>query len=134
MSLTSSLAAPVNVGIRSAHGLLRGGSLQSMARAVGIVLGAGILAASYQLAYDEGRTLIQGMRMQTAHRRARNEAVLLALLETKLPIELQDQLRRSRDVVSRCMQLLTNAQLPENHHTIIHGVLTKVLTPVERSD
>ncbi len=134
MSLTSSLAAPVNVGIRSAHGLLRGGSLQSMARAVGVVLGAGILAASYQLAYDEGRTLIQSMRMQSAHRRARNEAILLALLETKLPLEMQDRLRRSRDVMARCMQLLTNAQLPEGHHAIIHDALTKAIGLAEHRD
>ena len=134
MSLTSSLAAPINVGVRSANGLLRGGSLQSMARAVGVVLGAGLLAASYQLALDEGRTLIQGMRMRSAHRHTRNEAVLLALLETKLPVELQDHLRRSRDVVARCMQLLTNGQLPEDHHAIIHGALTKALCSVERRD
>src|SRR5277367_5501530 len=76
MSLTSSLAAPINVGVRSAHGLLRGGSLQSMARAVGVVVGAALLAATYQFTYEEGRCFVSNIRAASQIRRARNDAVL----------------------------------------------------------
>ncbi len=134
MSLTSSLAAPVNVGIRSAHGLLRGGSLQSMARAVGVVLGAGLLAASYQFAYEEGRTFVHNMRLSSAHRRARNDALMLVLLNSKIPIETQDRLRRSRDAVGACMRMLTNPTLPQDQHDVIHAALTKILTGGPQQD
>jgi len=127
MSLTSSLAAPVNVGIRSAHGLLRGGSLQSMARAVGVVVGAGLLAATYQFVYEEGRAFVHNLRLSSAHRRARNDALMLVLLNSKIPIETQDRLRRSRDVVNACMRLLTNPAFPPDQHAVIHHALIKVL-------
>jgi hypothetical protein len=74
MSFASSLAAPATIGIRSAGRLLSGGSLQSMARAVGVVLGAGVLAASYQIIYEEGRTIVFNLRANAQQRRDRNDA------------------------------------------------------------
>jgi hypothetical protein len=44
-----------------------------MARAVGVVLTASVLAAGYQIAVDEGRLFINGLRSSSALRRARNE-------------------------------------------------------------
>jgi hypothetical protein len=132
MSLTS-LPTLANVGIRSASDLLHGRTLPSMARAVGVVLGAGILAASYQLAYEEGRTIIHNVRVASAHRRQRNEAILLALLSTTVPVEMQDRLRRSRDVVSTAFAWMTRADFPIEHRTVLRDTLSKVLTPPEIS-
>jgi hypothetical protein len=126
MSLTSSLAAPASLGIRSARSLLRGGSLQSMARAVGVVLGAGLLAASYQIAHEEGQAIVHGLRLGARHRRARNDAVMLALFETALPLELLEHLRRARDVFRTGMTLLTDPSMPDDHRAIIRATLLRV--------
>ncbi len=128
MSLTSPLAAPANVGIPSARGLLRGGSLLSMARALGVVLGAGLLAASYQFAYEESRMVVHNIRIAGARRRARNDALMLLLLSSPLPIGLQEKLRRSRDAVNASMRLLTSPALPRDQHAIIHAALTRIIS------
>ena len=47
MSFASSLAVPASSVLSNARALLRGGSLRSMANAVGVVVGAGMLAAGY---------------------------------------------------------------------------------------
>jgi hypothetical protein len=80
MSFASSLAVPASSVLSNARALLRGGSLRSMANAVGVVVGAGMLAAGYQLAYEEGRQIIGNLRNNAAVRRARNDAVVLALM------------------------------------------------------
>ena len=65
-----------------------------MANAVGVVVGAGMLAAGYQLAYEEGRQIIGNLRNNAAVRRiARNDAVVLALMSTELPLQAQDSSR-----------------------------------------
>jgi len=102
-----------------------------MARAVGVVLGAGILAASYQLAYEEGRTIVHNVRVASAQRRARNEAILLALMGTELPFEMQDRLRRSRNVVNTAFEWMTRADFPVEHRPHLQGVLNKVIGPEE---
>ena len=131
MSLTSSLPTLANVGIRSASDLLRGRTFPSMARAVGVVLGAGLLAASYQLAYEEGRTIIHNVSVASVQRRARNEAILLALMGTPLPFEMQDRLRRSRNVVSTAFEWMTRADFPAEHRALLQGTLNKVIGPDE---
>ena len=128
MSLTSSLPTLANVGIRSASDVLRGRTLHSMARAVGVVLGAGLMAAVYQFSYEESRQLVHNMRQNGAYRRARNDRLMLVVLNSKLPIEMQEALRRSRDVVRACQKLLTHPALPPEHHAIIHAALTQLIT------
>ena len=126
MSITSTVFAPASLAISSAKGLLRGSSLQSMARALGVAVGAVTLAASYQIAYEEGRTLVQDVRAGSARRRAHNTALLLVLMNSALPLELQDKLRRSRDAVQAGMALLTSQTLSSDNHQIILAALTKV--------
>ena len=48
-----------------------------------------------QIAVDEGRLFINGLRGSSALRRARNDAALLLLMNSELPIELKDELRRA---------------------------------------
>ena len=126
MSLTSSVVTPAGMAIKSAGNLLRGTSLPSMARAVGVALGAGLLAASYQIAYEEGRGLIHNMRVNAAHRRNRNDMILLVLLNSTLPVELQIRLLGSRDVFQLGMRMLTEETLLPEHHQIIHATLTRI--------
>ena len=132
MSLASTLAAPANLGIRSARGLLRDGSLQSMARALGVVLGAGLLAASYQIAYDEGQAIVHGLRVDARQRRARNDAMMLALIGTALPLDLLDHLCRVRDVFRVCMTLLTDPSIPDDHRAIIRATLFRVTGDIQQ--
>jgi hypothetical protein len=119
MSFASSTAGP-------AMNLLRGGSLRSMAKAVGVIVGAGLIGATYQIAHDEGRSLIHTMRITGAHRRQRNEQIMLALMNSKLPIELQSKLFRSRDAFRVGMRMLADEDLPPADHAIIHATLTSV--------
>jgi hypothetical protein len=107
-----------------------------MARAVGVVLGAGMLAASYQIACEEGRVIIQNLRVGAAQRRARNTAITLALMNSGLPLELQARLRRKRDVVRAGLAMLADDKdkLPPEHHTIIHGALTTVIQGESRQE
>jgi hypothetical protein len=132
MSLASSLAAPATLGIRSARSLLRGGSLQSMARALGVVLGAGLLAASYQIAYDEGQAFVHSLRVSARRRRARNDAMMLALIATALPLDLLDHLHRARDVFQVCMTVLTDPSIPDDHRAIIRGTLSRVTGDIQQ--
>src|ERR1700694_61927 len=115
MSFASSLVAPANIGIRSAGRLLRGGSLQSMARAVGVVVGAGALAASYQIAHEEGRTIVFNLRANAQQRRTRNDAVILALYDLQIPIEIKEKLQRSRDVFRTGMNMLGDQTITPEH-------------------
>jgi hypothetical protein len=133
MSLASSLASPTNLGILSTRGLLRGGSLQSMARAVGVVLGAGLLAASYQIAYKEGQAIVHSLRVGARHRRARNDAVMLALIGTALPLDRLGDLRRARDVFRVCMTLLTDPSIPDEHRAIIRAALSSVAGEIQQA-
>jgi hypothetical protein len=59
MSFTSSAVAPASFVAKSTGNLIRGGttSIPAMARAVGVVLTASVLAAGYQIAVDEAYSL-----------------------------------------------------------------------------
>lgn len=131
-SLANSLAAPSDLGSRAIRGLLRGGSLQSMARAVGVVFGAGLLAASYQIAHDEGQALVHGLRAGARHRRTRNDAMMLALVGTDLPLDLLAHLRRARDVFRTCMSMVTDPATPDDHRAIIRTALSRVIGEMQQ--
>jgi hypothetical protein len=77
-----------------------------------VVVGAGMLAASYQIAHDEGQTLVQGLRDSARQRRSRNNALMLALVGTALPLRLLQRMHRSRDVFRECMTMVTNPAIP----------------------
>ena len=59
---------------------------------------------------------------------------MLVLLNSKLPLEMQDRLRRSRDVMARACSLLTNPQPPAGQHAIIHDALTKAIGGPQHRD
>ncbi len=126
MSFATSLAVPASV-LSYARNLLRGGSLRSMVNAVGVVVGAGMLAAGYQIAYEEGRQIIGNLRNNAAARRARNDAVVLTLMSTELPLRAQDSIRRSRDALRTAMKLVTDERTPENYRLIIREALGRLV-------
>ena len=120
----SSLSSPAMNGARR---LIRGRSLPAMAKAVGVVAGAGMLAASYQIIYEEGRELVGSIRSNATQRRNRNDAVSLVLLTTELPIAAQDKIRRSRDAFRAAMALATDPSTPEHHRTILRDALSRLM-------
>lgn len=120
MSFTSSL---------STRGLVGGLALSSMVRSIGLVLGAGALAATYQLAVEEGRSVITNIRANTKNRHDRNAFVLLTLMNTDFPVELQDRIRRDRDAMRTGIAMLTdtvNPLIPE-HALILRQTLSRLL-------
>jgi hypothetical protein len=98
-----------------------------MVNAVGVVVGAGMLAAGYQIAYEEGRQIIGNLRNNAAARRARNDAVVLTLMSTELPLRAQDSIRRSRDALRTAMKLVTDERTPENYRLIIREALGRLV-------
>lgn len=123
MSLASALAQPA---LRIGSALLRGPALAMMARSVGIILCAGLLAATYQLAGDETRAILNNLRLRSQYRRARHENILIALLGSTLAADLQDQLLRSRDSFQACMTLLADPQLAPESRTLIRQAIQQV--------
>jgi len=119
MSFASSTVGP-------AMNLLRGGTLQSMAKALGVVVGAGLIGATYQIAHDEGRSIIHTMRLNSAHRRQRNEQIMLGLMNSELPTEIQTRLLGSRDAFKVGMRMLANGDFTPKEHAIVYTVLTGV--------
>lgn len=127
MSFASSLASPLTGGVQAIRTAGAGPVLRTMARSVGAVAGAGILAASYQIAYEEGRQIIQNMRVGAARRRERNIQLTLALMKTGLPIEIQDSIRRARDGIGASVRMMTDQQLQPVHRDILHTATSQVL-------
>jgi hypothetical protein len=120
----SSFSSPAMNGARR---LIRGRSLLAMAQAVGVVAGAGMLAASYQILYEEGRGWIGSIRAKATQRRNRNDAVSLVLLNTELPLPAQDKIRRSRDAFRAAMALATDPSTPEHYRTILREALSRLV-------
>jgi hypothetical protein len=105
-----------------------------MARAFGVVAGAGLLAAGYQIAYEEGRQVIHNMRSSSAQRRARNDTVMLTLLATDLPVQAQEGIRRSRDALRAAIALATDPATPEEHRKTLRTALGRLIPTPEGTD
>ena len=125
MSFAQGLAAPaMGVGAK----LLRGDSLRSMARAVGVVLSAGALAAVYQAAHDEVRATLNNWRARAQYRRQRHEALLIYLLGTRLSPPLQERFLRSRDAFKQILRVLAEPATGAEDRAIILEALQGLRT------
>ena len=80
MSFASTLATPGAALTRAIPGVLRGSTLAVMSRTVGIVVGAGMLAAVYQVTQEETKVTLSSWRERRRYRVARHEALLIVLL------------------------------------------------------
>jgi hypothetical protein len=105
---------------------LRGPTLPMMGRTLGVVLSAGALGASYQLAHEEGRGFINGMRQRAALRHGRNEALALLFTGSELPIGIQTTLLRARDIHKSAMKILLDPKLSPVDHEIIRLSLLRL--------
>lgn len=128
MSFASSLASPAVNGLRSVGGAIASPGLRAMAKTVGVILGAGILAAGHQIAYEEGRSLIHAIQVNGGRRRHLNTQMTLALVNSGLPLPLQDKLRRSRNAVNSGLAMLTDEKNPllPDHHAILRSTIAQV--------
>ena len=112
---TSALVEPT-------RGILRQGLLTG-AKYLGVVAGAVVVGAGYQLAQDEGRQLVHSFRMKAHNRHLRNERLSLLLFNTALPLLLQERLSRARDVHRACMRIITDETLPDDQRRMLRAVL-----------
>lgn len=119
MSFSSTVGA-------SAIRALRGPTLPLMARTLGVVLSAGAMGATYQLAQEEGRGFINGMRQRAALRAGRNDALILLFTGSELPIGLQTTLLKARDIRKSAMKMLLDPKLSPAHHEIIRQSLLRL--------
>jgi hypothetical protein len=110
----------------SAMRALRGPTLPMMGRTLGVVLSAGALGASYQLAHEEGRGFINGMRQRAMLRHGRNEALTLLFTGSELPLELQTELLKARDIHKATVNMLLDPALTAPHHDILHMALVRL--------
>jgi hypothetical protein len=98
-----------------------------MARAVGIAVGAGLLGATYQIASEEGKLLVSGFRANAQSRRARNQAVMLRLAVTDLPLSMLHALHRKRDVFGAALKISMQETTPPEHRTMLHTALSALV-------
>lgn len=119
MSYASTMLSPVSR-------VLRGPTLSAMARNVGVVVGAGALAAIYHTTNEEMRTAIAHGRSNRASRRARHEALLVALLGNDISPQARDVLASSRDAYKACMELLANPLLSGADQHLIRQAIAHV--------
>jgi hypothetical protein len=73
MSFSALVPPPIN-GIRS---IFSAGSLGAAAKYAGAAAVGGVVAATYQIAYEEGRTMVQGLRAKSLARREHNDMISL---------------------------------------------------------
>jgi hypothetical protein len=106
---------------------MAGRSFQSMTKGLGIVLGAGLLGAAYQIAYEEGRTWITGIKSNGNQRRMLNQSVMMAILVTDLPIPAKDVIRRSRNAWDTAMALAMDVNTPEKDRKVLEQALGSLI-------
>ena len=129
MSLSDALEqpAPPRGIFDSVHRLFHGRSLAAAVKYVGVIGGAGLLAASYQIAYEEGRSFIQSFRTGVMARRDRNNAVMCALLSTELPLPVLNYLRQKRDCFSAAIDMSVNPEVDEGVRKTIGSALRSLI-------
>jgi hypothetical protein len=103
--------------------LLRATSLGAMARAVGIIVGAGLLAAIYHTANEETRAVLHSIRLRRRYSQARHEAILIAMLGSSLDLTLRDNLLRSRNAFNEALALLVNPELSDEDRELVRSAL-----------
>lgn len=99
------------------------GIMFGMARTVGIVICAGLLAAVYQTVNDETRLAIGGIRRKREVRSERNTAMLEALLGSNLDARLQYDLLGARNVYKRALRLLCDPEVLASEKTMIRQAI-----------
>jgi hypothetical protein len=119
MSFASSFAAAP----RFLSGAILKGTLAATGRTVGIVVCAGMLAAIYQAASDETRSLLNSLRARNRFRQARHEAVLLRTLGTTLSPPIQEALLRSRNAFKQSLALLADPDVPTEQKATLRQAL-----------
>ena len=106
--------------------LLRGANLAGMGRTVGVLVGAGAMAACYQLMLDESRGLIRAVSAQRYRRYVRHERMLVELLGKGLTPEVQSQLLNTRDAFKKALELLTDPNLVQLDIELLRAALIEV--------
>jgi hypothetical protein len=126
MSYAQTLAGPA---IQAGSKLLRGETIRSMARPVGVVLSAGALAAVYQVAHDEVRASLGSWRQRSQYRSQRHEVVLITVLGGQAgqpsPI-IQQRYLHARDAFKESLAILTDATVTTEDRKIIQDVLNSL--------
>lgn len=97
--------------------------MASMGRTVGVLVGAGVLGAIYQIITEEARSQLQGIRQRAHLKRVRRDAVLIKLLGTELSPELQLALAVSRKPYETAIRLLALPQISTRDKELIRDTL-----------
>lgn len=123
MSFTTAIGQSASAGART---LLRGSTVKEMGRIAGAVIGAGALAAVYQITYDEVRLAMSRWRLRAHFRQQRHETLLIALLSAELTPDAQNKIIRSGDAFKASLRLLTDATTTAVDREAIVGAVRKL--------
>jgi hypothetical protein len=126
MSFASTLATPGAALTRAIPGVLRGSTLAVMSRTVGIVVGAGMLAAVYQVTQEETKVTLSSWRERRRYRVARHEALLIVLLGSLLSYPLQERLLASNDAFKTALEVLADPATEQRDRECIRAALGHV--------
>lgn len=117
-------AFPPRVG----GGTLRATSIASMGQKVGVVVGAGVLAAIYQIVGEEGRTILADIRRRSALKRARRDAVLIGLLGSTLSPDLQLILMKARNPYDTALKMLAHPLVNYQDRELLRETLQRAVS------
>jgi hypothetical protein len=126
MSFASTLATPGAALTRAIPGVLRGSTLAVMSRTVGIVVGAGMLAAVYQVTQEETKVTLSSWRERRRYRVARHEALLIVLLGSPLSYAHQERLLASNDAFKTALEVLADPATEPRDRECIRAALRHV--------
>jgi hypothetical protein len=82
-----------------------------------------VVAATYQIAYEEGRTMVQGLRAKSLARRERNDTIMCALLQTEIPLPALAKLRKSRDLMREVIDRSVDPMVPVEVREVLRRTL-----------
>lgn len=99
------------------------GVVFGMARTVGVVVCAGLLAAVYQTVNDEARLALGGLRQRRQIRSERNQAMIEALVGSNLDARYQYDILNARNAYRQALRLLCDPDVMQSEKTIIRQAI-----------
>ena len=107
--------------------LLRGENLYLIGRNLGIILGAGAMAALYQLMIEEARGLVHALRVRRRIRSLCHQRVLVHVLGNGISLQVQQRLYQSRDAFREGLAILADVKTAPEDRERLRAVLQNAL-------
>lgn len=126
MSFANAAIPAAKAAIGTGSRILRGATIAEMGRAVGVVVSAGVLAATYQLMLDESRNLLRGYSIRRNFRQRRKEALLVTTLGSGLDVAVQDRLLLAKDPFHEGLLILADPDVATRDRETVRNAMKDI--------